>query len=94
VPFARAGSAAELVDTLMQAGFEVFALSPAGRENLSAISWPERSALLLGTEGEGLPAEILARLRTVSIPMPAGFDSLNVATTAGIALWEARRAGL
>ena len=91
VPFARAGSATELVDTLMQAGFAVFALSPGGQGILSEICWPARSALLLGTEGEGLPAEILARVRGVSIPMAAGFDSLNVATTSGIALYEARR---
>ncbi|OYZ69328.1 MAG: hypothetical protein B7Y12_19455, partial [Rhizobiales bacterium 24-66-13] len=34
----------------------------------------------------GLPADLLARTRTVSIPMAAGFDSLNVATTSGIVL--------
>lgn len=93
VPFTRAGSANGLVDALMSAGFDVFALSPAGRENLSDTRWSARTALLLGTEGEGLPPEILARLRSVSIPMAAGFDSLNVATTSAIALYEARRAG-
>ena len=44
--------------------------------------------LLLGSEGPGLPDAVLARARTVSIPMAAGFDSLNVATTAGIALHQ------
>jgi tRNA G18 (ribose-2'-O)-methylase SpoU len=33
----------------------------------------------------------MSRVRTVSVPMAAGFDSLNVATTSGIALYEARR---
>jgi tRNA G18 (ribose-2'-O)-methylase SpoU len=46
--------------------------------------------LLLGTEGEGLPAAVMTRVRTASIAMAAGFDSLNVATTSGIALYEAR----
>jgi tRNA G18 (ribose-2'-O)-methylase SpoU len=40
----------------------------------------------MGAEGPGLPETVLARCRTVSIPMAAGFDSLNVAVTAGIAL--------
>ena len=33
-----------------------------------------------------LPDEVLARTRTVGIPMAGEFDSLNVAATSGIAL--------
>jgi tRNA G18 (ribose-2'-O)-methylase SpoU len=44
--------------------------------------------LLLGSEGPGLSAQVLARSQTVSIPMAAGFDSLNVATTSGIVLYQ------
>jgi tRNA G18 (ribose-2'-O)-methylase SpoU len=91
MPFTRGADAGALVTALQEAGFEVAALSPAGSTSLSAISWERRTALLFGAEGEGLPAEILARVRTVSVPMAAGFDSLNVATTSGIALYEARR---
>lgn len=47
---------------------------------------PARALLILGTEGPGLDAATLARARPVRIPMAAGFDSLNVATAAGIAL--------
>jgi tRNA G18 (ribose-2'-O)-methylase SpoU len=42
--------------------------------------------VLFGAEGPGLAPGLLARTRTVSIPMAGGFDSLNVATTAGIVL--------
>ena len=49
-----------------------------------------RTALLVGTEGAGLPPGILAGSRTVAIPMRAGFDSLNVATASGIALHHLR----
>ena len=45
-----------------------------------------RTALLLGAEGPGLADDLIARSTAVSIPMCAGFDSLNVATTSGIAL--------
>lgn len=44
-------------------------------------------AVLLGTEGEGLPAELAARVDLrVRIPMAAGVDSLNVAAASAIAL--------
>jgi len=86
VPFAREGSADAVLDLLVASGFELLALSPAGETTLSKVPRPKRAALLLGAEGPGLPDAIMARTRTVSIPMKGGFDSLNVATTSGIAL--------
>jgi tRNA G18 (ribose-2'-O)-methylase SpoU len=64
----------------------VASLTPGGREDLADLCPAPRTALLLGSEGPGLPPEILARTRTVSIRMAGGFDSLNVATASGIAL--------
>lgn len=51
----------------------------------------ERLALLLGTEGEGLPAATIADADfTVKIPMGHGVDSLNVAAASAVAFWELR----
>ena len=86
VPFTRAISADAMVQALEAASFDILALSPAGTEVLSQVKPSRRMALLLGAEGPGLPPELLARTRTISIPMSSGFDSLNVATTSGIAL--------
>jgi len=86
VPFGRFGTAAGLVEALARRGFAVASLTPSGREDLAQFSAAPRTALLLGAEGPGLPAEVLARTRTLSIRMAAGFDSLNVATASGIAL--------
>jgi tRNA G18 (ribose-2'-O)-methylase SpoU len=86
VPFTRSRSAGALVEALKAASFEVIALSPSGTEVLAAVRPSGPTALLLGAEGPGLPPALLARTRTVSIPMSGGFDSLNVATTSGIAL--------
>jgi tRNA G18 (ribose-2'-O)-methylase SpoU len=86
VPFTRAPSADALVQALAEASFDVIALSPSGAETLSGVQPSRRTALLLGAEGPGLPPRLLARTCTVSIPMSGGFDSLNVATTSGIAL--------
>ncbi|WP_114946616.1 TrmH family RNA methyltransferase [Microvirga calopogonii] len=86
VPYTRALSAEAMVQALQAASFDVMALSPSGKEILSHVQPSRRTALLLGAEGPGLPPALLARTRTVSIPMSGGFDSLNVATTSGIAL--------
>ncbi|MFG1431450.1 RNA methyltransferase [Xanthobacter sp. V2C-8] len=86
VPFARMPDATAMMAALEAAGVPVVALSPSGRERLSAFVPPPRVAALFGTEGPGLPAHVLAAARTLSIPMAPGFDSLNVATTSGIVL--------
>ncbi|GHD12037.1 hypothetical protein GCM10016234_15830 [Tianweitania populi] len=86
VPFARGGSASELADVLAKHDFNAVALSPSGAESLAAVTPTGRTAILLGTEGEGLPPALMQRLRTVRIPMSESFDSLNVATASAIAL--------
>ena len=49
----------------------------------------ERLAIVLGTEGDGLAAETIARCDyTVRIPMFHGVDSLNVAAAGAVAFWE------
>jgi tRNA G18 (ribose-2'-O)-methylase SpoU len=90
-PFSRGGTADDLVGALEEAGFEVVALSPAGAESLGSYRRAPRTALLLGAEGPGLSPALLARTRTVRIPMADGFDSLNVATASGIALHHVTR---
>jgi len=86
VPFARAGDGGGLAATLMAAGFEVVALTPAGATDLGGLAPAQRTAALFGAEGPGLPQAVLERVRTVRIDMAGGFDSLNVATTSGIVL--------
>ncbi|MBQ6226210.1 MAG: RNA methyltransferase [Bacteroidaceae bacterium] len=49
----------------------------------------ERLALIMGTEGDGLPEAIIdASDLVVKIPMHHGVDSLNVGNAAAIAFWE------
>ncbi|RRD03066.1 TrmH family RNA methyltransferase [Prevotella sp. OH937_COT-195] len=52
----------------------------------------ERLAIIMGTEGDGLPFETIhdADL-VVRIPMSNNVDSLNVAAAASVAFWELRR---
>ncbi len=52
----------------------------------------ERLAIVMGTEGDGLPKEVIAGADyTVRIPMARGVDSLNVASAAAVAFWQLGR---
>jgi tRNA G18 (ribose-2'-O)-methylase SpoU len=90
VPFARIAPDEDAVAMLEARGFEVVGLSPAGRTDLADYDRPRRCAVLVGSEGAGLPKSVLDRVRTLSIPMAGRWDSLNVATTSGIVLHHLR----
>ena len=50
-----------------------------------------RLAIIMGTEGDGLPASTIQRADyTARIPMAHGVDSLNVAAAAAVAFWQLR----
>jgi tRNA G18 (ribose-2'-O)-methylase SpoU len=86
VPFAIAEHVDALIDALAVQSFDILALSPSGHRDIGAIRPGRRTAIVLGTEGEGLPNSLLTRLDTVRIAMKPGFDSLNVAAASAIAL--------
>ncbi|QHC66029.1 rRNA methyltransferase [Rathayibacter sp. VKM Ac-2759] len=91
VPWTRVDGWDATAALLHAAGFTIaaMALTPEAvplRE--FAASAPERVALVLGTEGEGLTAEALAAADVaVQIPMRHGIDSLNVAAASAVAMW-------
>ena len=98
VPWTRIGSerewATEGVSLLHEAGFMTAALAlsddsiPLHDARLRAC---DKLALVLGTEGDGLSDETIARCDyTVRIPMDHGVDSLNVAAASAVAFWELR----
>jgi tRNA G18 (ribose-2'-O)-methylase SpoU len=88
VPYALGGAALDILGALVARDFSIWGLSPAGGTELRAIAPSERMALITGTEGEGLPAEVLSRVKTARIAQAPGLDSLNAATATGIALYE------
>ncbi len=52
----------------------------------------ERLAMILGTEGYGLPEETVNQCDyTACIPMSHGVDSLNVAAASAVAFWQLRQ---
>ena len=95
VPWTRLPEWSEARATLHDAGFELAALALADDAvSLDAYSArrPQRVALMLGAEGDGLSRAALQAADTVvTIPMAGGVDSLNVAAASAVALWELRR---
>ena len=58
----------------------------------SRLGHEPRLAIIMGTEGDGLPQHVITEADyTVKIPMAHGVDSLNVAAAAAVAFWELRR---
>ena len=56
-----------------------------------ALTTLPKLAIIMGTEGDGLPAETIAKAtHVVRIPMSHNVDSLNVAAAAAVAFWELR----
>jgi RNA methyltransferase, TrmH family len=92
VPVAMVPSAAEFLAFARSRGLTVAAASGRASSSCWEADLRPPLALLFGSEGTGLPEEILqaADLR-IAIPMTGTAESLNLAVAAGILLYEVRR---
>lgn len=81
-------------ESLRALGFKTVAMALTDRS--VSIDDPQlcaepRLAIIMGTEGDGLPASKIQRADyTARIPMAHGVDSLNVAAAAAVAFWQLR----
>ncbi len=94
VPWTRIPDWPASLERLREAGFTVAALAlsedAVALDELAADP-PDRLALVLGTEGDGLsPRTVATSDVVVRIPMAAGVDSLNVAAASAVAFWALR----
>jgi tRNA (cytidine/uridine-2'-O-)-methyltransferase len=75
-------------------GSRIFCLSAHATTPYCDVAFQPGDCLLFGCESNGLPASVLRRHadRCLCIPMPSGkVRSINLATAAGIVLYEALR---
>lgn len=94
VPWTRFETWPGGVASLQEDGFTVAALAlsddAVSLDDLVADP-PDRLALVLGTEGDGLSrGAVEAADHVVTIPMAGGVDSLNVAAASAVAFWATR----
>ncbi|ANP72730.1 TrmH family RNA methyltransferase [Cryobacterium arcticum] len=94
VPWTRLPEWSEATPVLHDNGFHLAALALADDAvslDVFARQPPERVAIVLGTEGDGLSRHALSAADTiVTIPMLHGVDSLNVASASAVALYALR----
>ena len=76
-------------------GVRVLATVAGGGTPIDRATLAPRVALVVGNEGAGLSDELRALAdEAVTIPMPGGSESLNVAAAAAVALYEIARRGV
>jgi len=97
VPFARVTNLSRALETLNENGYVSVGLAGEGEFNLHELlaqqGWGDtvkKLVLVLGAEGEGIRRLVAEHCDHLArIPMPGGFESLNVSHAASISLYEA-----
>jgi 23S rRNA (guanosine2251-2'-O)-methyltransferase len=89
----RVRSLFSTVDYLKQSGFQIVATALSDKAKwVHEADFNMPTAILLGSEGEGLHPKLVKMSDVVTkIPQATDFDSLNVSVAAGIMLYEALR---
>lgn len=96
MPWTKAGKEGSeginLIRTLQSYGFKTVAMAlteDSTSIDNDEIRANEKLAVIMGTEGTGLPKDVIAACDyRVMIPMYHGVDSLNVAAASAVAFWE------
>lgn len=82
------------IDRLHELGLKTMAMALTDKSvplDDPQLNSEPRLAIIMGTEGDGLPHETIAQADyVVRIPMAYGVDSLNVAAAAAVAFWQLR----
>ena len=89
----RSESIAKDIEALQKEGFRVFATALDKRsKDIRAVDFSGKIAFVIGNEGHGVSAEVLAACDgSVIIPMREGPESLNAAVASSVVMWEAAR---
>ena len=92
VPVARVVNLSRAIDELGKLGWRAVGLAGEADRGLDQVLDGSPTVLVLGSEGEGLRRLVAEHCDELAkIPMPGGFESLNVSAAAAIALYEASR---
>jgi TrmH family RNA methyltransferase len=92
VPVVAGGEADGVLDELGRWGVRRIATIAAGGRDYSQVDLTQRTALVLGNEGQGLPSGLVDRAdERVTIPTSDTAESLNVAMAATLLCFEAAR---
>ncbi len=92
LPCARVVNLSRALERLADLGWRAVGLDGSSEEALEDVLDARPTVLVMGSEGEGIRRLVAEHCDALSrIPMPGGFESLNVSNAAAIALYEASR---
>lgn len=92
LPVARVVNLSRALEQLGEAGWRSVGLAGQAERSLAQVLDGAPVVLVLGSEGEGVRRLVAEHCDTLAkIPMPGGFESLNVSAAAAVALYEAVR---
>lgn len=92
VPVARVSDLEQVLYQMKERGYWIAGLTAGGEKSVWEMDWDRPLALVVGSEGRGLRRSVLEECDfTVSIPIDAPAESLNVSVAAAVALFQAAR---
>ena len=84
IPIAIFEDGLSLLNELKQFGFKIYATASNGK-NVKEMKFAGKRALVMGSEGEGIPQKALAKCdECIGIKLKDGWDSLNVSAAFAI----------
>ena len=92
LPFAEVVNLSRALEALAEMGWRAIGLDGNAALDLADALDGAPTVIVLGSEGEGLRRLVAEHCDALAkIPMPGGFESLNVSAAAAVALYEASR---
>ncbi|MFK8301369.1 TrmH family RNA methyltransferase [Capnocytophaga stomatis] len=86
------GTTSEIISFLKQKNIKIFCAALSASKPYTEVSFKEASAIVVGTEDEGLTDEWLQNShQNIIIPMEGVIDSMNVSVAASVLIFEAKR---
>jgi 23S rRNA (guanosine2251-2'-O)-methyltransferase len=93
LPHARVTNLSRALERLADLGWRAVGLDGTGEQTLEEALDRQPTVLVMGSEGDGIRRLVAEHCDVLAkIPMPGGFESLNVSNAAAVALYEAARA--
>ena len=92
IPVSREDDLVKVVTYLQNSGIQVVACTEKADQDMYAVDFTAPTALVLGSEEDGISDEILRKVDAyATIPQMGRVASLNVSVAAGVVLFEAIR---
>ena len=93
LPCVRATNLSRALERLGDLGWRAVGMDGSAEMTLDAALDGRPTVIVMGSEGDGIRRLVAEHCEVLAkIPMPGGFESLNVSNAAAIALYEAARA--